>query len=309
MKRVGKAKKSSKGSNFDSSISDLMSCLVFIFIITIVGLAIKLNDVVNIKEQAVQEYSNSVKARNKLMAKIKEDLNKLNIVVFVDDENGVLSFPESTVFDSGEAKVKPTGVKVFKRVGKSLSEYLNCELSKIKYLCSKEKPYELKVDSIIVEGHADPLPLRGRARSRHGSNMHLSLKRSLNTFKLIDLNFESEKYLNSKGEGVLGAAGYGSKKPSRRFATDVFINLFKTDKYNRSNELVTHYNSLSKVSHIHKLGKMNEFLIKRFGISNKERELRKAIYKNYRRIDLRFIMSLPKILKEAKGEISSKDAP
>lgn len=312
MKKITKTKKSGSGINFDSSVSDLMSCLVFIFIITVVGLVLKLNEVVEKKEEAIKEYSNSVKARNELMLKIKKELEKINIVVFVDDENGVLSFPESAVFASGDDKVSNIGEAVFKLVGESLSKYLNCKNeNKIEYLCVKNEigEYELRVDSIVVEGHADPLPLKGKVKLLHDTNMNLSMKRSLNAFVLIENGFNKEIPVNNKGEGVLGAAGFGEKKPPRRLASEVYREIFSENPDENSRKLVEKYNSLTKIRHDEKLKTLSQYLNSELGVSGKDSQLTKITYMNYRRIDLRFIMSVPKILEEKNGEISSEDAP
>lgn len=305
---MAKSKKKKNGSSlsFDSSVSDLMSCLVFVFIITIVALAVNLQKQIKDSEEAMSEYSDSIKARNELMLKIQEDLRKLKINVFVDDENGVISFPESTVFASGEANVSAKGVSVFQQVGNSLNTYLNCNSDKkIKYLCNDNS--ELRVDSIVVEGHADPSPLRGRAKIEHGTNMNLSLKRSLNTYSLIIEKFNNEKFLNRKGEGILGAAGFGAQKPPSRLASDVYNTLIPGNSLLAS-KIVDKYNSMKSVKHGEKLSYLEQYMKQDLNVENLEKKLRYLTYKSYRRIDLRFIMSLPKILEEKDGEISSKDS-
>ena len=302
MKRKSKRKYVS-GVSYYASISDLMSCLVFIFIITIVALAITLRDHVKESNEAKTEYSNSLEARNQLMRKIRDDLQKMKIRVFVDDENGIISFPESTIFSSGEASVSNVGQAVFKQVGTSLNKYLECNSKEqIKYLCDGSI---IRVDSIIVEGHADPSLLKGRLKRKHRSNLNLSLKRALNTYTLIDEEFDSDLFLNSKGEGIMGAAGYGSLKPPRKLAGNVYDSLFEND-LSLSKKMVQKYNDLKTVDHNHKIGKLIDFL-KLNGRKEKKKELVSLTFRSFRRIDLRFIMSLPKILKEKDGKISSED--
>lgn len=240
---IKKRKTSSNNDNYQSSISDLMSGLVFIFIITIVMFVIQFSDVTDKKNKALSEYNEINQARNSLLSELEKSLKQIGVSVIVDYENGILRLPEDALFESGQWNLKKDGVFAVKGLSKNIKELLNCKTTKIKNLCDDGTP---KIEAIFVEGHSDKVKLGSRLRKRIGSNLNLSAQRAINTYRLMEQDVKDLK--NQQRKALFSVAGYGSRRP----AMERPLRLSKVER--------DHYNKMD------------------------------------RRIDLRFVMSIPKFL-------------
>jgi flagellar motor protein MotB len=232
--------------NYQDSISDLMSGLVFIFIITIVIFVIKFSNVTEKKNQAISEHNEINKAREALLEELKESLRKLGVKVTIDSKSGILRLPEDALFNVGEDQLSEKGVKAIYTLGKNLKILLDCKTTKISNLCDNDLP---KVDSIFIEGHSDEQNLLGRLKLKFKTNLNLSAQRAINTYTLMEDDVGSLK--NKQGEFLFSVAGYGSRRPANQ----------RPDNF-----------------------------------QNMKTQLKLKLYQEDRRIDLRFVMSIPRIL-------------
>ena len=231
---------------YQASISDLMSGLVFIFIITIVMFVIKFSDVTEKKSKALSEYSEIHEARSRLLKKLKQSLKVSGVDVMIDYENGILRLPEKTLFKSGESELKLVGRKAIRALSSNIKTLLNCKKPKIKKLCDGKV---LKIEAIFIEGHSDNIRLGRRLKEKIESNLNLSVQRAINIYHLMEANIKNLK--NRRDKYLFSVAGYGSRRPASKRPRN-FRNLSRRARANYR--------------------KMN------------------------RRIDLRFVMSIPKFL-------------
>jgi chemotaxis protein MotB len=76
----------------------------------------------------------------------------------------------------------------------------------------------LKWEAVYVEGHTDDVPIR---TPEFASNWELSSARAINTFKaLINAKPDLEYLTNPLGRAIFGISGYGEKRPVADNATD-----------------------------------------------------------------------------------------
>lgn len=251
---IVRTKKKGAGApqNYQDSISDLMSGLVFIFIITIVMFVIKFSNVTQKKNEAINEHNEINKARETLLQELKETLQKLGVKVTIDSKSGILRLPEDALFNVGEDQLSDKGVKALHTLGENLKILLSCETTKISNLCDNGLP---KVDAIFIEGHSDEQNLFGRLKDKFKSNLNLSAQRAINTYSLVEKDVGELR--NKQGEFLFSVAGYGARRPANP-RPDNFRSL----------------DSKEKARH----------------------------YQEDRRIDLRFVMSIPKILQDLPNQ-------
>ena len=229
------------------AISDLMSGLVFIFIITVIMFAIKLSAVSEKKSTALVEHQEINAARNKLLEDLQQSLQEQGVSVTIDYTNGILRLPEDVLFMTGSARLMPKGKKAVTILSNRLAVLLNCQTTTIPTLCKGKRP---KIEAIFVEGHSDEQALKGKIKKKFNTNLNLSAQRAINTYKIMEKSVAKLK--NRQGKHLFSISGYGDKRPvdakPRRF---------------------------DELSHSRKF----------------------HWYRKNRRIDVRFIMSKPEILR------------
>ena len=220
-------RRSSKEGSYDASIGDLMASVLFIFILLLIMFILKLN---NKKDS----FSKPQEVRSELFKKFKKEFKKNGMIVEIDEKNGVLRFAsdKGVFFKPNSDKLSIHGENVFTIVREVFEDLLPCytHSDNFKKYCkdkSKNKGTVGYLETVLIEGHTDRDPLKGKAKENYKDNLDLSSKRALKTFRFL-LNFEERKKSNSDDEGntlyelfnknskhpiyerVFGFAGYGA---------------------------------------------------------------------------------------------------
>ncbi|CAG0994780.1 partial putative lipoprotein YiaD, partial [Methylophilaceae bacterium] len=117
---------------------------------------------------------------------MKQEIDKGDIKITQALDRLSVNLVEKILFDSGEADLKPEGLKIIKRVGDIL-----------KGTSDKQ---------IRVEGHTDNVQIGAKIRDKYPSNWELSTARATNVVRYL----QDKVRINSK---QLSAAGFADSKP------------------------------------------------------------------------------------------------
>ncbi|MGH7228260.1 MAG: OmpA family protein, partial [Nitrospiraceae bacterium] len=135
------------------------------------------------KEAEIQRLT---KTHEDLTKSLEAEIAKGDIKIRQVRDRLTINMVDRVLFDSGQAKVKPAGLKVLKQVSDIL-----------KKVSDKQ---------IRIEGHTDNVPIRGKLMERYPTNWELSTARATNVVR----------YLIEEG-GVdranLSAVGYAETRP------------------------------------------------------------------------------------------------
>lgn len=198
--------------NYFVSMTDMMVGLVFIFIILMMYYALQFRQEADARTSANTE-------RAIILNHVADELKKQNIIVTVDQANGVLRLPDQTLFDSGQAQLKPEGAKTVRALADALMRVMPCYASGVKStMTCRPESEKIKVDSLFIEGHTDSDPFNG---SGGRTNLDLSAERAINTFRklIIDqpqLEVLSSAQADGSPKAILSVSGYGDKRPVDR---------------------------------------------------------------------------------------------
>lgn len=224
-------------NNYDFSVSDLMSGLIFIFIITIIMILIKLSEVKNIKQQVLTEYKQIERGREELLKRLKLSLEKDGVKVIVDPKNGSLRLPEDLLFKKNSAALTEKGREAILKMSDHLGRLLNCNDNIIENICEGNK---LKVHTIFFEGHSDPRKLFGRTKKKFHTNLNLSVQRSMNAYQNMHQKIRDLK--NKQGQHLFSVSGYGASRPLERPRDFILLNSDKQeDWYRQDRRLVLRF--------------------------------------------------------------------
>jgi chemotaxis protein MotB len=223
-----------------ASVSDLMVGMLFVFIIMLMGFALSYRSA---EEQAEQDRSQLMQdsaevvaerealmvqrdalgevatellqrdeARAALLTGLRQELQGRAVAVTVDPANGVLRLPESLLFDSGAATLRPEGEAALQAVAEALMQALPCVTEAPPALAERcplgSAPL---LEALLIEGHTDGQPIRGGA---FADNWQLASARGVNTFKaLTAARPDLELLRNVRGEALLGVSAYEARRP------------------------------------------------------------------------------------------------
>jgi chemotaxis protein MotB len=151
-------------------------------------------------------------ARAALLTGVQRALDERALPVTVDTENGVLRLPESLLFDSAAAALRPEGEQALQAIADVLAQVLPC-VSHAPPALHEPCPSggTPLLEALLVEGHTDEVPIRGGGFL---DNWQLATARSVNIFKtLTGFRPELEGLRNVRGEALLGVSGYEARRP------------------------------------------------------------------------------------------------
>lgn len=223
--------------NYFISLSDLMTGVVFIFVILLCAFAFNFR---NAQEAAQTAQQNATAARGAAAAataraegaakeserksgqidalskalggrekdlrgqlrEMVDNLGTQGVKVELDAANGVVRLPEALLFQSGSADLGPAALNALALVARQLEPVL----ARIDASNSK-----LRLEAVFLEGHTDDRPIH---TSEFRDNLDLSTARATRTFRAMVLaRPELERHLNPSGALVLGVSGYGEQRP------------------------------------------------------------------------------------------------
>lgn len=194
-------------SSYLASVSDLMSALMFIFIIALAVF------VLSFKEQQ-QRLTGTSEERERLLRRIAAELRRqgeTRIAVYPDQ--GVIRFGEAILFDSGKAEVKTEGVLAIERLRRVLEEVLPCYAEQYDLQKCGDDGTRGKVDAVFVEGHTDSQPVR-RWGAAFDDNWDLSAARARRVYhSLVTADGALGLLRNTNSESLFSVSGYADSRP------------------------------------------------------------------------------------------------
>ena len=231
--------------NYFVSLSDLMTGVLFVFVILTTALALHYHleagklakekqktqlardDADKAKGEATKAHGKARQVQEALdaLAKVlreREQLRKVELLRLVDRlgdrkllveldvTNGILRLPEELLFESGKADLQSAG----KKAVAILSEEIKTISGLDRAIDSK-----LKWEAVYVEGHTDDKPTS--AESKFEDNWELSSARAISTFKaILDAQPDLGTLRNHQDKIVFGISGYGEQRPVADNSTD-----------------------------------------------------------------------------------------
>jgi len=157
--------------------------------------------------------------RNEMLAAVQSLLRERRVEVSLDPENGILRLPESLLFDSARAVLRPEGARALRELAAVLARSLPC-YSRAPQVQQSDCPIAPKplLEAVLVEGHTDAVPI---STSEFVDNWELASARAINTYKAL-LSYESSlaQLKNARGEDLLGVSAYEAHRPVSLEPTD-----------------------------------------------------------------------------------------
>lgn len=196
------------------SVSDLMSGLLFIFIIILAVFIMKSSEASKALSRTTSELESTRKVRKEILEAFRDSLAYRNIHIKLDLNQGIARIQADSLFEEGHPELTRAGKQTLRKVASVLINILP------KYLGARTGP---RVSSVFIEGHTDSLRVNEEAARKHGykNNWGLSALRAINTYEEMN-KYLSEKSVNAvtldslkndDSQPLFGVSGYGKRRP------------------------------------------------------------------------------------------------
>jgi chemotaxis protein MotB len=127
-----------------------------------------------------EEIARLTRAQEALSKSLQDEIEKGNITIQQVRDRLTINMVDRVLFDSGQAQVKPAGMKVLKQVGDVLNQ--------------------ISDKQIRIEGHTDNVPISSKLQDRFKSNWELSTARATTVVRyLIDQGGVDRQHLSAVG--------------------------------------------------------------------------------------------------------------
>ena len=235
------------GHSYLASVSDLVSALIFIFIIMLAVFALQLADVTKKQEERVEDLEAEEKTRTRMLRDIKGRLEESGMRVEVLADQGVLRLSDNAInFPSGSETPVPDHHVNVGRLAQAIAEVVPCYVSPVRagtpsevdesrivaghrsdppafcqppadpaaYQCRKQE-FPWLLETLLIEGHTDDVPVA--SGNRFQDNLELSSMRAATVHRMIAACEPGlEGLLNTDEYPILSTSGYGYTRPVTR---------------------------------------------------------------------------------------------
>jgi chemotaxis protein MotB len=224
-----------EGENYFVSMTDMMVGMLFIFIILLMSFALlfrqqtdathatQTTKIVHANEierrleelekritQQIDRLREATLLRQRLLRDIDARLRRDDLVVQVDESNGVLHLTEDTIrFQQNDANLNDHARQNVGKIARALAHVLPAYV-----VCPKGPPgaacpnqTSASVETVFIEGHTD-------TTGSDDQNWALSAQRAANTYReLAGAARELRQFRNRSNQEILSISGYSSTRP------------------------------------------------------------------------------------------------
>lgn len=205
------------GESYWISFTDLMSALLFIFILAVVVLVLQLaehqeslasqQDQLQEQQQRFErqiiDLGSAEQVRQDMLLEIRDELEAQGIDVLVTENNSVLSIPsENLGFEASSYELEPSYESVARIIGTAISTAIRVD-ERLQFL-----------DTVFVEGHTDNADFAGLEGT---GNWGLSTFRAISLWRFWEKDLPADLHLgtlvSSEGSPLFSVSGYGETRP------------------------------------------------------------------------------------------------
>lgn len=217
---IRKRKSSETSQNYLASVADLMSGLLYVFILVLVIAMFRLQSATVKSGVGFVEYAQSMSdfgiTSTKLVERLRDDLKeRVSNKVEAQLQDGVLRIPEDVVsFEVGSDELDDDSRGNLNKISAELGRMLPCYIKGTSEspACRNVNPNGHTLEYVFIEGHTDNQPYY---KDKNGKfNRLLSARRANAVYQvMVQGNAVLRNAKNTKGHPLFSLSGYGADRP------------------------------------------------------------------------------------------------
>jgi len=166
------------------------------------------------------EIKRLTRTQEELSKSLQDEISKGNITIQQVRDRLTINMVDRVLFDSGQAQVKPAGIKVLQQVGDVLNKITDKQ--------------------IRIEGHTDNVPISPKLQDRFKTNWELSTARATTVVRyLIDQGGVDRQYLSAVGYADTHPLASNDSEEGRSSNRRIEIVLYPKDLKHIASQLET----------------------------------------------------------------------
>ena len=234
----------SDSENYLANVSDLVSGLIFVLILTLAVFALRLAEMTDVFADRTRELTSNRLTQAQILQDLRERIEESGLRVEIVPAQGILRLSENAISFpfGGETPINLANVG---HLARALAEVVPCFVpvrseapaaanteeggagpgdpdarAPNRSFCQPRDDSAVyvcpdlpgRVDTVLIEGHTDSVPVAPGVRFRN--NLELSSMRAANVHRMIVACEPAiESLFNSTGTPILSTSGYGSTRP------------------------------------------------------------------------------------------------
>lgn len=205
--------KYNQDEELNSVLFDLMTGMMFIFIIALVAYMLAFNDKHSQEMKLQSEMKDVNFLTSDLVRRVSRELKRYGINHLPVFKSGVIRFSDEALkFESGSAKLSQKQQDIYLSVANVLADIIPCYSLKPPLSgCRGDEAGVLH--SVVIEGHTDSIPYRGNGIDGIRDNQDLSYKRAKAVYSVIVSSKINLELKNRNKLPLYLAAGFGASRP------------------------------------------------------------------------------------------------
>lgn len=195
---------------------DLMTGMMFIFIIALIAYMLSFNDKHSEENKLKTQLREITFLRSDLVREVSKQLNRYGIEHQPILEAGVIRLTDPSLqFSSGAWELSNTQlgrvVHLSSALARTVPCYADSQTSSGFFGSNCRKDMSGKLEAIVIEGHTDAVPF-SKSNKIIADNMDLSYKRAKSFYNILTER-ELGRLRNFEGNELLVSSGFGSTRP------------------------------------------------------------------------------------------------
>lgn len=194
---------------------DMMTGLLFVFVIALVAYMLNFNDQHSEEMKLKSELKDLTFLRTRLLQDVSKQFTRSGIIHQVDYETSLIRLTDPALgFASGKAQLTYAQQTKLEAMSASLLRIVPCYTdlqAQRQYFSRCKKDMLGRLNSIIVEGHSDGVPL-SKPRKRFSDNIELSFIRAKAFYDFL-VNSPLQRLVNSQSQPIFTVSGQGFNRP------------------------------------------------------------------------------------------------
>ncbi|MFA0083918.1 flagellar motor protein MotB [Vibrio breoganii] len=201
--------------NYLVMASDVMSGLLFVFVILIVIMSLSYKQKIDEYKKITMFQKENKEILNDLLKNIDKQMKKSDIYAEIDYKNGIIRLNNKSLnFSAGSHTLSGQYRENLIKISKIFNDTIPCYSSTPPNNMRCNERVKGTLNLVFIEGHTDNVPLGRKLAKKYNDNLELSTRRANFTYRLMTEEYSLlGEIMNNDQYPLFSVSGYGENRP------------------------------------------------------------------------------------------------